>query len=77
MNKVAKIMAPVLWMLILISACNDSDTTVTAYDEILNRPPYADLTDSIKQEPGKAPKSLIQHRSEPRNTLGPPSPRVK
>ena len=54
MNKVAKIMAPVLWMLILISACNDSDTTVTAYDEILNRPPYADLTDSIKQEPGKA-----------------------
>jgi len=37
-------------MLILISSCTDKSTN-SAFSEILSKPPYAGLTDSIKQEP--------------------------
>ena len=37
-------------MLILISSCNNKSTNST-FSEILSQPPYAGLTDSIKQEP--------------------------
>ncbi|MBK7680515.1 MAG: tetratricopeptide repeat protein [Chitinophagaceae bacterium] len=50
MNRIAKIFSLVIAGLILISSCNDKGTD-SPYGEILNRPPYAGLTDSIKQEP--------------------------
>jgi len=37
-------------MLILISSCTDKSTN-SAFSEILSKPPYVGLTDSIKQEP--------------------------
>jgi tetratricopeptide (TPR) repeat protein len=46
---VAKIIAPVIAGLILISSCNDKGSA-TAYDDILNNPPFNTLTDSIKQD---------------------------
>ena len=50
MNRIAKIFSLVTAGLILISSCNDKGTD-SPFGEILNRPPYAGLTDSIKQEP--------------------------
>ncbi len=50
MNRIAKIFSLIVAVLILISSCNDKGTD-SPYGEILNRPPYAGLTDSIKQEP--------------------------
>lgn len=47
---VAKIIFPVIAGLILLSGCNDKNTT-TAFDDILNNPPFKGLTDSIKLEP--------------------------
>ena len=50
MNKIAKISAPLIAGLILISSCNDNSTD-SPYTDILAKPPFASLTDSIKQEP--------------------------
>jgi tetratricopeptide (TPR) repeat protein len=49
-NKAAKIILPLLTGLIIISSCNDKKPGA-AFDEILEQPPYAGITDSIKQEP--------------------------
>ncbi|MEQ1677703.1 MAG: tetratricopeptide repeat protein [Chitinophagaceae bacterium] len=50
MNKATKIIFPVIAGLILISSCTDK-TTVSAFDDILNNPPFNGLTDSIQREP--------------------------
>ena len=50
MNRIAKIAAPIIAGLILISSCNDKGTD-SPFGETLSQPPYAGLTDSIKQEP--------------------------
>jgi tetratricopeptide (TPR) repeat protein len=50
MNRIAKIISLLSIVLIFISSCNDNGTT-SPYGELLNQPPYAALTDSIKQEP--------------------------
>ena len=52
MNKFAKVALPFALFLILISACNDNETSVSQYDELLKKTPFAPLTDSIRQEPG-------------------------
>jgi tetratricopeptide (TPR) repeat protein len=49
-KKLAKIVFLAFAGLILISSCTDK-TTKTAFDEVLNNPPFAGLTDSIKQNP--------------------------
>ena len=50
MNRIAKIVSLLSVMLILISSCTNKGTN-SAFSEILSKPPYAGLTDSIKQEP--------------------------
>ena len=50
MNKIAKIFSLLIGGLILISSCNDKRTS-SPFGELLNQPPYAGLTDSIKQQP--------------------------
>lgn len=50
MNKIAKIFVTLITGLILISSCNDKGTD-SVYADILSQPPFASLTDSIKQEP--------------------------
>jgi hypothetical protein len=49
MNKVAKLTVAAIGNMILISGCNDNET-VSPYEEILSRPPFASLSDSIKKE---------------------------
>lgn len=50
-DKVAKIAIPLLALLIIISSCNDKKQE-SGSDEMLNQPPFQQLTDSIKQFPG-------------------------
>ena len=50
MNRIAKIIFSLSAGLILISSCTNKGTE-TAFNEILSKPPYTGLTDSIKQEP--------------------------
>jgi tetratricopeptide (TPR) repeat protein len=51
MKQIAKISAAFLYIvLIFTSGCNDK-TGASPFDEILARPPYSALTDSIKKEP--------------------------
>ncbi|MCY7311331.1 MAG: tetratricopeptide repeat protein [Chitinophagaceae bacterium] len=50
MNRIAKIISLLSVMLILISSCNDKGND-SPFGEILSQPPYAGLTDSIKQQP--------------------------
>lgn len=50
MNKIAKIFSLLTGGLILISSCNDKGTS-SPFGELLNQPPYAGLTDSIKKQP--------------------------
>jgi tetratricopeptide (TPR) repeat protein len=50
MNKFAKIAVPIAILLIFISSCTDKSTN-SPYGELLSQPPYASLTDSIKQQP--------------------------
>ena len=50
MIKIAKIFSSVLIVLIFISSCNGKDSS-SPFDKVLAQPPYAELTDSIKQEP--------------------------
>ncbi|MFN8289982.1 MAG: tetratricopeptide repeat protein [Chitinophagaceae bacterium] len=51
MNKVAKIISFSLSFLIFIIGCTNNDKQVSAYDDILRRPPFAPLTDSIDRFP--------------------------
>jgi tetratricopeptide (TPR) repeat protein len=50
MNKFAKIISLLSIVLIFISGCNDKGTD-SPFGEILSQPPYAEISDSIKQEP--------------------------
>jgi len=50
MNKFAKIVAVISILLIFISSCTDK-TPASPYGDLLSKPPYTSLTDSIKQEP--------------------------
>lgn len=50
MNKFAKIAVPLAILLIFISGCTDKSTN-SPYGELLSQPPYASLTDSIKNQP--------------------------
>jgi tetratricopeptide (TPR) repeat protein len=50
MNRIAKIITLLSFVLIFISGCNDKGTG-SPFGELLSQPPYATLTDSIKQEP--------------------------
>lgn len=49
MNRSAKILSGLALGLILISSCNDSDNP-SPYDAILGKPPFATLTDSIRND---------------------------
>ena len=50
MNRITKIFPFIAVGMILISSCNDKATD-SPFGEILSQPPYAGLTDSIKQQP--------------------------
>ncbi len=50
MNRIVKITVLLSSVLILVTSCNDKGTD-SPFGEILSQPPYAGLTDSIKQEP--------------------------
>ncbi len=52
MYKMAKILSLPIIVLIFISSCNDKESA-SPFDKVLTQAPYADLTDSIKQEPKK------------------------
>lgn len=51
MNIHAKIYSLLTLILTIISACTDHNDGTTLFDEILKKPPYASLTDSIKKDP--------------------------
>jgi tetratricopeptide (TPR) repeat protein len=51
MKKAVKIITCILTGMILLSSCHDKKKT-SPFDDILSQPPYTDLTDSIKKEPG-------------------------
>lgn len=51
MNSIIKICITIVGGLILVSSCNNKSTN-SPYSEILSQPPYAGLSDSIKQQPG-------------------------
>jgi tetratricopeptide (TPR) repeat protein len=53
MIKTAKIYAFITGLLTIISACTDHNDGATTFDDVLAKPPYAALTDSIKKEPGR------------------------
>jgi tetratricopeptide (TPR) repeat protein len=46
----AKILSLLVIVMILVSSCNDKESA-SPFDKVLTQPPYADLTDSIKNEP--------------------------
>lgn len=71
MNTVVKIILPFVAGMILISSCNDNNTS-SAYDDILSLPPYTELTDSIKQTPKK--DELYFRRAVLLNTNNLPEP---
>ena len=50
MKRLAKITIVLISWLILISSCTDK-TTNSPFDDMLSKPPYSGLTDSIKKEP--------------------------
>ena len=50
MNRFAKIVTSLISGMIIIIGCNDKGND-SPYGEILNQPPYSELTDSIKQQP--------------------------
>lgn len=52
MNKAVKIIIAVLGYMILLIGCNDKNNT-SPYNDILSRPPFSSLTDSIRKEPAK------------------------
>ena len=71
MFKIAKIFSSILFVLILIGSCGDKDSS-SPFDRVLSQPPYAELTDSIKQEPKK--DELYFRRAVLLNTNGLPEP---
>ena len=50
MNRIAKIITLICFVLIFISSCTDKESK-SPFGEILNQPPYTALTDSIKDDP--------------------------
>jgi tetratricopeptide (TPR) repeat protein len=50
MYKMEKIVGLLLIVLTFVSSCNDKESS-SPFDKVLTQPPYADLTDSIKNEP--------------------------
>lgn len=52
MFQVAKIALPGFFFLILINSCTDNSSTGSPFADILSRPPYNHITDSIRQFPG-------------------------
>ena len=50
MKRFAKIISPAFILMILISSCNDKGSD-SPFSDILEKEPYASLTDSIRQEP--------------------------
>jgi tetratricopeptide (TPR) repeat protein len=71
MNRIVKITALLITGLILISSCTDKESK-SPYGEILDQPPYAALTDSIKQEPNN--DNLYFNRAVLLNTNNQPEP---
>lgn len=49
----AKILTPLLFLLTLISSCNDNDSVLSPYADLLSQPPFSGLTDSIKDDPNE------------------------
>lgn len=52
MNKLTKIGLTITSAMILISSCNDNDKS-SPYDDILEKQPFSQLTDSINKDPQK------------------------
>ena len=50
MKRIAKIISPAVILMTLISSCNDKGTD-SPFTDILEKEPYANLTDSIRNEP--------------------------
>lgn len=73
-DKVAKIIIPVITLLIIISSCGDKKQ-VSPFEEILALPPYSGLTDSIKQFPGN--EELYFRRAVLLNTNNYPEPALE
>lgn len=69
--KAAKLISHLAAMLIFISSCNDTGTS-SPYDEILNKAPFAALSDSIKKDPGN--EELWFRRAVLLNTNNYPEP---
>ncbi|MBK8606786.1 MAG: hypothetical protein IPN82_08125 [Chitinophagaceae bacterium] len=49
-ERIAKIICPAVILMTLISSCNDKGTD-SPFTDILEKEPYANLTDSIRNEP--------------------------
>jgi tetratricopeptide (TPR) repeat protein len=58
-------------LLIVLLSCNDSDSS-SPYNEILSKPPFASITDSIRKEPGR--DDLYFRRAVALNKNGFPEP---
>jgi tetratricopeptide (TPR) repeat protein len=71
MNRIAKIISLLSFILILISGCTNKGTD-SVFSEILTQPPYSGLTDSIKQEPNN--DELYFRRAVLLNTNNLPEP---
>lgn len=50
MNRISNIAVVFFFIIILLTGCKDNDNN-TPFDEILNKPPYSSLTDSIRKAP--------------------------
>lgn len=47
----AKILTSLLFLLTIISSCNDNSSPQSPYADLLSQPPFSGLTDSIQDEP--------------------------
>ncbi|HND96159.1 MAG TPA: hypothetical protein PLH49_10375, partial [Chitinophagaceae bacterium] len=47
----AKILTSLLFLLAIISSCNDNSSPQSPYADLLSQPPFSGLTDSIQDEP--------------------------
>jgi tetratricopeptide (TPR) repeat protein len=71
MNKFLRLMSLLVAGLLFISSCDEKKDTA-AFDDILNQPPYAMLTDSIKLQPNN--DDLLFRRAVLLNTNNLPEP---
>ncbi len=51
MSKITKIASLLIGSVVVLFSCNNEETG-SLYDEILNNPPYSNISDSIKKNPG-------------------------